>query len=106
MAEVFPAFCRFVEGLKRKWPDFGAATGGSARGRDLYFASVDIQHCYDTINQKRLFQLVRNVAKEDVYLTKHDSVMTLRDDDDALRCRWRKSTCPPAQFSQILTTHR
>jgi hypothetical protein len=36
--------------------------------RPLYFASVDIKGCYDTINQEKLLEIIEQVIKCDKYM--------------------------------------
>ncbi|KAL9189317.1 hypothetical protein ACHAXT_011807 [Thalassiosira profunda] len=100
LTEVFPPFCLFVEALKKKRSSFGP----SSTDVPIYFASADIQHCYDTINQKRLFKLLKSVVEEDVYLTKNNFVLHTKDRNGSLRCQWKKSTFAPDQFSRFLAT--
>lgn len=112
LTECFPSFCLFVKALKHHrsnglgFPPPTTArqlnVGGSSvdgRHQALYFASADIKHCYDTINQERLYELMRSAVKEDVYLTKNSFVLHSKDNDSSMRCRWKKSTFPPEQFS-------
>jgi len=114
LTECFPSFCLFVEALKRQrsnglgFPppttarhlnEDGGGAGGGSRS-NLYFASADIKHCYDTINQKRLFELMQSVIKEDVYLTKNTFVLHSKDNYSSMRCRWKKSTFTPNECSR------
>jgi len=107
LTEAFPSFCLFAEALKQNQSNLRSSPASTGSGSDdsqnsLYFASVDIKHCYDTINQKRLFKLMRSVIEEDVYLTKNNFILHSKDNSSSLRCRWKKSTFSPDQFSRFL----
>lgn len=120
LTEIFPSFCQFVNALKlksniqtinsttrqhgNKNSDSVSSRGGDNAPRALYFASADIKHCYDTINQKHLYDVLRSVINEDVYLTKNSFVLHTKDNDSATRCQWKKSTFPPERFSQLVAT--
>jgi telomerase reverse transcriptase len=88
LTEVFPSFCSFVGALKQL----------SGTSRELFFTSADIKHCYDTINQNRLYKLMRSMIEEEMYLTK-DKFILCSKGDNAVRCIWKKKTCPPEHFS-------
>jgi hypothetical protein len=92
LTEVFPSFCAFVEALKQL-----EVTAESPQ--ELFFASADIKHCYDTINQKRLCKLMRSMIEEDMYVTKDKFVLCSKGDNSSMRCIWKKHTCPPEQFT-------
>ncbi len=92
LTEVFPSFCSFVGALKQLQSRSGSS-------QELFFTSADIKHCYDTINQKRLFKLMRSMVEEEMYLTKDKFVLCSKGDNSAMRCMWKKKTCPPEQFS-------
>ena len=107
LTEVFPSFCHFVNALKLKsniQTTNSKTQQRSNKNSDLYFASADIKHCYDTINQKYLYDVLRSVIKEDVYLTKNICVLHTKDNDSAIRCQWKKSTFPPERFSHVVAT--
>jgi telomerase reverse transcriptase len=93
LTEVFPSFCSFVGELKQ----LQSRPGSSQK---LFFTSSDIKHCYDTINQKRLFKLMRSMVEEEIYLTKDKFVLCSKGDNSAMRCMWKKTTCPPEKFSR------
>ena len=86
----------------------GSTTTNSRRpdGQDspLYFASADIKHCYDNINQKHLLKLMKSVIDEDVYMTKNNFILHSKDNKSSLRCRWKKNTFSTDQFSRFLAT--
>ncbi|KAL3806601.1 hypothetical protein ACHAXA_011159 [Cyclostephanos tholiformis] len=116
LTQFFPSFCLFTKALKSQrfeglgFPppatkcqlNEGGGIAGEGGRRTLYFASADIKHCYDTINQKRLYEIMRSVIEEDVYLTKNTYVLHSKDND--MRCRWKKSTFPPEHFSRLVGT--
>jgi len=104
LTDVFPSFCLFVEALKKRESSLKSTSNGvnCGRGRTpLYFASADIKHCYDTINQKRLYELMRSVVDEDVYLTKNNFILHSNNKIRSLRCRWKKRTFSPDQLSRF-----
>ena len=92
LTEVYPSFCSFVEALKQLQSRCGSSP-------DLFFSSADIKHCYDTINQKRLFKLMRSMVDEEMYLTKDKFVLCSKGDNSAMRCIWKKKTSSPEKFS-------
>eukprot|EP00985_Skeletonema_marinoi_P023407 scaffold15607_cov89-Skeletonema_marinoi.AAC.1 len=92
LTEVYPSFCSFVEALKQLQTKSGSS-------QELFFTSADIKHCYDTINQTRLSKLMRSMVTEEMYLTKDRFVLCSKGDNSAMRCMWKKKTCPPEQFS-------
>ena len=66
--EVFERLAKFKQQL--------ATLSTSRQVPKMYFATADIRHCYDTIDQDYLFNLVRqNVLKEDVYFAQRYSVL-------------------------------
>jgi len=108
LTEVFPSFCTFVEALKQRRSNNGGSTTTNSRLDDqdsqLYFASADIKHCYDNINQKHLLKLMKSVIDEDVYMTKNNFILHSKDNKSSLRCRWKKNTFSTDQFSSFLAT--
>jgi len=110
LTEVFPSFCLFVDALKKresslnltmKGHNYGGVGGGGSRRTPLYFASADIKHCYDTIHQKRLYELMRSVVDEDVYMTKNNFILHCNNRNRSLRCRWTKRTFSPDQLARF-----
>ena len=105
LTEVFPSYCLFIEALGKKWPNFRSLSAETQNtGGSLYFASADIKHCYDTINQKYLWKLMKAAVVEDVYITKNNFILHTKENDSSLRCLWKKSTFGPDKFSQFLST--
>lgn len=98
LTEVYPSFCSFAEALKQLQTKSGSSP-------DLFFTSADIKHCYDTINQKRLFKLMQSMVEEEMYLTKDKFVLCSKGDNSAMRCMWKKKTCPPEKFSSSSPTN-
>ena len=99
LTEVFPSFCSFVEALKQR--ELGLKSTAKGGRTPLYFASADIKHCYDTINQKRLYELMRSVVDEDVYLTKNNFILHCNNKNRSLCCRWKKRTFSPDQLTRF-----
>lgn len=109
LTEVFPSFCLFVEALKQREPSLKSSTDELNSGRNqtpLYFSSADIKHCYDTINQKLLYEVMQSVVEEDVYLTKNNFILHCNNKNRSLRCRWKKRTFSPDQLSMYLATSK
>jgi len=75
---VFPKAVEFKEKCRRAAAQGtnGQETNGGDQGNlpPLYFASVDIHHCYDTINQSHLFTLLQSVLTEPQYAIKKYTV--------------------------------
>jgi Telomerase ribonucleoprotein complex - RNA binding domain./Reverse transcriptase (RNA-dependent DNA polymerase). len=51
---------------------------------DLYFASVDIHHCYDTINQNYLFDIITNLLSKEEYALQNYTLMYPTVDSSAV----------------------
>ena len=67
--EVFAKFAKFKHELRRN------ETKSKSLPK-LYFATADIKHCYDKINQEYLFELIKEkVLNEDTYFTQKYSVL-------------------------------
>ncbi len=108
LTEVFPSFCLFVDALKKRESSLKSTMkghncggGGGRRRTPLYFASADIKHCYDTIHQKRLYELMRSVVDEDVYMTKNNFILHCNNRNRSIRCRWKKRTFSPDQLARF-----
>lgn len=67
----------------------------------LYFASVDIHHCYDTINQKHLYDVMNNILSEDEYLTQKYNVLHPFQSLGRVQSRYRKKVGAPETFEQF-----
>ena len=48
---------------------------GLANGTQLYFASVDIKHCYDNINQAHMLSILSEILSHDDYLIQKHTVL-------------------------------
>lgn len=90
VTEVFPSYCSFLDALRRKF---------SGDTPQLYFTSADIEHCYDNINQERLYKQVRSVLTEDQYITQNHLI--LHPKERSTRCRWQRITCSSSNISDI-----
>ena len=61
-----------------------AITTKPSEQQRLYFASVDIQHCYDNINQEKLLELVdRQLLTEDQYMVQRVGVTHCKGSSDS-----------------------
>ena len=69
--EVYPAYHRFLAKFRQSHAVPGVQTGSP----QLYFASVDIKQCYDSINQKHLLDILPQLLSEDDYLIQNYVVM-------------------------------
>lgn len=68
--EVYPEYKHFLEMFRAS----NSSSSGSALNR-LYFASVDIKHCYDNIVQKHLLDLLPKLLGEEEYLIQNSAVI-------------------------------
>jgi len=69
--ELMPLFCEFLAKVRSN-----TSTGNKAlaHGTQLYFASVDIQQCYDNIRQDHLFSYLPALFSHDHYLINKHAV--------------------------------
>jgi len=93
----YPKYRDFVARLKRQ------VNGEQTNMPQVYFGSVDIQHCYDNIDQSHLLQVVETILQEDDYLIqRYDEVYPFSSMARVYK-RQRKRACPPVDF---LPLHR
>lgn len=67
----------------------------------LYFASVDIRHCYDNIDQGHLLKIVEDNLSEDDYIIQGYSVMYFSRSMDTVVRQRKSSVGPPDSFVQF-----
>jgi telomerase reverse transcriptase len=67
---VFPIFKSFLSKVRCKQKPWSKKTK-----KQLYFVSVDIQKCYDNVNQARLHQIINDIVHDDQYLIQRHSVL-------------------------------
>jgi hypothetical protein len=67
LLDLYPRYRRFVGSLKQ--------ASIASRVPKLYFASVDIQKCYDTINQDHLLEVTKQQLSQEEYLIQHRNVI-------------------------------
>jgi len=70
LSEVYPEYRRFLEAFKAS----DVSLGGSEVNQ-LYFASVDIKQCYDSIEQKHLLDILPKLLGEEEYLIQNSAVI-------------------------------
>ncbi|KAF9000679.1 hypothetical protein BDQ17DRAFT_661615 [Cyathus striatus] len=59
----------------------------------LYFVKVDVQTCFDTIEQSKLLEILHTLISEDVYMIRKYGEISLSGG----RIRPSKRTCNPAK---------
>ena len=67
LLDLYPRYRRFVGSLKQ--------ASITSQAPKLYFASVDIQKCYDTINQDHLLDVTKQQLSQEEYLIQHRTVI-------------------------------
>eukprot|EP00978_Attheya_sp_CCMP212_P023396 scaffold71588_cov47-Attheya_sp.AAC.2 len=92
--EIFPLLCNFVRDFHK---DKGKITNGSAQ-RKLYFASVDIHHCYDNIDQDYLFKTVKELFSQKDYLIQKHSVIHPYNSMERVQRKVLKSISLPENY--------
>lgn len=70
LSEVYPEYRRFLEAFRAS----NTSSDGS-ECKQLYFASVDIKQCYDSIEQKHLLDLLPKILDEEEYLIQNSAVI-------------------------------
>eukprot|EP00550_Attheya_septentrionalis_P009164 CAMPEP_0198285938 /NCGR_PEP_ID=MMETSP1449-20131203/5160_1 /TAXON_ID=420275 /ORGANISM="Attheya septentrionalis, Strain CCMP2084" /LENGTH=1014 /DNA_ID=CAMNT_0043983553 /DNA_START=167 /DNA_END=3208 /DNA_ORIENTATION=+ len=92
--EIFPLLCNFVRDFHK---DKGKTTNGSAE-KKLYFASVDIHHCYDNIDQDYLFKTVKELFSQKDYLIQKHSVIHPYNSMERVQRKVLKSISLPENY--------
>ena len=102
--EFFGRMVGFVERVKRRSVVTAAAAVSAVTGLNnaktppplpkLYFASADIHHCFDKINQPHLFALLTSLLQEDDYLIQKYSVCHPFDGGKKVQTRHMKKVLP------------
>ena len=64
----------------------------------LYFASADIYHCFDKINQDHLFNLVKKILVEDDYIVQKYAICHPYDSLQRIQTKHVKKVIPQASF--------
>eukprot|EP00814_Leptocylindrus_danicus_P010379 CAMPEP_0116040826 /NCGR_PEP_ID=MMETSP0321-20121206/24622_1 /TAXON_ID=163516 /ORGANISM="Leptocylindrus danicus var. danicus, Strain B650" /LENGTH=431 /DNA_ID=CAMNT_0003520779 /DNA_START=439 /DNA_END=1731 /DNA_ORIENTATION=+ len=90
--QFYPRLHSFVKGLK---------LNAKSENASLYFASVDIHHCYDTINQKQMYDIMRKILSEDEYLTQRYHVLHPFQSMRKIQARYKKKVGAPDTFDQF-----
>jgi len=93
--EVYPRLLKFLQNVSSpKTRNLGS----------LYFASVDIYHCYDNIDQKHLYNLVSAIISEDEYLIqKHAIIHPFDGKNSKSCCKGKKVVGTPGCFVNFPT---
>ncbi len=71
---------------------------------DLFFASIDIRHCFDNINQAHLLDLIKQVVRREEYILQQHTVLrptSFHNDVKALLYR-SKCTVEPGNVSNFI----
>jgi telomerase reverse transcriptase len=93
-----------VFGVNEAYPllrDFLQTVRNESPRRQLYFASVDIEHCYDNINQHRLLDIIKKLLSEDDYLIQNCAVMYPFKSMGRIFKRRLREVGPPEAFRQF-----
>ncbi|CAM9992574.1 unnamed protein product, partial [Phaeothamnion confervicola] len=77
------------------------ASAAAALSPQLYFASVDVQHCFDTIDAARVVALVRSLLSHDEYLLQKHGVVHPMPSMDRLQVRYIQEACALGDFAQF-----
>ena len=77
----------YLECLKRQKKGQG--------GLNLFFASVDIEKCYDNINQKYLYDIAKRCIAQDDYLIQQVSLLCKHGSKDSCQRRIKRVVGPP-----------
>ncbi|KAI2499011.1 Telomerase ribonucleoprotein complex - RNA binding domain [Fragilaria crotonensis] len=67
---VYPILKSFLSRVRCKQKPWSKKTT-----KKLYFVSVDIQKCYDNVNQVRLLEIINDIVHHDQYLIQRHSVL-------------------------------
>ena len=94
LVDFYPRYYGFIKELKRH----------CTRGKpfDLHFASVDIEKCYDTINQEYLWDLTKGLLSYDDYFIQHFGVSYSNHIKGGLTKRSKKVVGPLELYRPIL----
>lgn len=94
--EFYPRFLQFVKSVKN----------GRKRTElpKLYFASVDVRHCYDSIDQDRLLDIVVDILSEDDYMIHRYARLQSCNNTNRLSMRKSSEVGPPASFDTLHKT--
>jgi len=66
--DFYPRFHQFAASVKRRSTKVGASS-------ELNFASVDVRHCYDNIDEDRLLDIVAGILSEEDYMIHRYAVL-------------------------------
>ena len=100
--EFYPRFLEFVESVKS---DKQSTSSSSSFGLPrLYFASVDVRHCYDNIDQDRLLDMVLDILSEDDYMIHRYSQLQPCKSMNRLFMKKTSEVGPPASFNSLHKT--
>ncbi|CAM9620468.1 unnamed protein product, partial [Discosporangium mesarthrocarpum] len=76
--------------------------GGLTEGiPPLFFATVDIRHCYDTVDQEKLMQIVRPLVRDKDYLVQKYTKVHLFRAMNRLQITHVKEACPLGDMKQF-----
>ena len=91
LAHFYPRYRRFMEKLRKH------RTGSNSF--ELFFASVDIQKCYDTIHQGHLLDIARRFVSQQDYLIRRCNLLVPSREDGKLRRLVKKIVGPPESYN-------
>jgi hypothetical protein len=91
LLDLYPRYRRFVGSLKQ--------ASSASRAPKLYFASVDIQKCYDTINQDHLLDVTKQQLSQEEYLIQHCNVINPSGEKGGFKRVSKKNIGFPESFN-------
>lgn len=73
----------------------------------LFFASVDIQHCYDNIDQEHLLKIIDKLLSHDEYMIQKYTVIHTVESTDRINRQQKKIVSPTSLFQPLYqSVHR
>jgi hypothetical protein len=97
LLDLYPRYRRFVGSLKQ--------ASSASRAPKLYFASVDIQKCYDTINQDHLLDVTKQQLSQEEYLIQHCNVIHPSREKGGFQRFSKKSVGLPESYNPFEETN-
>lgn len=93
LAEFYPRYHRYLVELKK--------TTENTTSLGLVFASVDIEKCYDTINQSVMYDIAERQMTSEDYLIRQCSMTYANTRKGILSKMYKKSATPPEKMTLL-----